>query len=97
MLKSQAPQKVLIIGGGVANFTDVRQTFKGVIEAIDNNLQAIKDQHCSIYVRRGGPHEKEGLQLIKDYLEKNGIPGEVAGPELLLSDVVVHGAKGIEA
>jgi succinyl-CoA synthetase beta subunit len=97
MLKSQAPQKVLIIGGGVANFTDVRQTFKGVIEAIDNNLQAINDQNCSIYVRRGGPHEKEGLQLIKDYLEKNGIPGEVAGPELLLSDVVVHGAKGIEA
>ncbi|HMH30908.1 MAG TPA: ATP citrate lyase citrate-binding domain-containing protein, partial [Methylomirabilota bacterium] len=69
MLKSQGQNKILIIGGGVANFTDVRQTFKGVIAALKNHEQELKDQHCAVYVRRGGPHEKAGLQLMRDYLE----------------------------
>ncbi|MDE2590677.1 MAG: hypothetical protein KGL95_13545, partial [Patescibacteria group bacterium] len=35
LLTSKAEKKVLIIGGGVANFTDVKTTFKGVIRALD--------------------------------------------------------------
>lgn len=95
MLRSKATRKVLLIGGGVANFTDVKQTFKGVIEALDAHLEAIKDQHCAVYVRRGGPNEKEGLRLMRDYLEKAGIPGLVAGPEMLLSDIVGQAAQEI--
>lgn len=95
MLNSAAERKVLIIAGGVANFTDVRQTFKGVIEALNIHADALKQQNCSIYVRRGGPHEKEGLKLMRDYLEKAGITNEVAGPDLILSDIVTHAVKEI--
>lgn len=95
MLNSSAEHKVLIIAGGVANFTDVRQTFKGVIEALQIHADAIKQQNCAVYVRRGGPHEKEGLKLIKDYLDSAQIPNEVAGPDLMLSEIVTHAIKEI--
>jgi succinyl-CoA synthetase beta subunit len=97
MLNSKAERKVLIIAGGVANFTDVRQTFKGVIEALKIYQDELLKQGCAVYVRRGGPYEKEGLKLMKDYLEQAGISGEVSGPELLLSDIVAHAVKGIGA
>ena len=29
--------KVLLIGGGIANFTDVADTFKGIIQALTEN------------------------------------------------------------
>ena len=64
------------------------QTFKGVIEAIEAHIDAIKDQHAAVYVRRGGPHQKEGLQLMRDYLARLAYPGMVTGPELLLADIV---------
>lgn len=93
MLKSKAQNKVLIIGGGVANFTDVRQTFKGVIEALELHLDELKAQNCAIYVRRGGPHEKEGLEIMRQYLDKAGIKNEVSGPDMILTDIVEHGIK----
>lgn len=93
MLKSNAEHKALIIGGGVANFTDVKQTFKGIIEALNNHVEELKKQGCAVFVRRGGPNEKEGLQLMRDYLETAGIKGTVAGPEMLLSDVVGQAIK----
>jgi len=33
--------------------------------------------NVKIYVRRGGPNEKEGLKLMKDVGEEMGIPIEV--------------------
>ena len=73
LLKSSANSKVLIIGGGVANFTDVRITFKGVVNAIKKHEEELRNQGVKVYVRRGGPHEKEGLEAIKSYLEKANI------------------------
>ncbi len=34
LLRSKAENKVLFIGGGIANFTNVASTFKGVIRAL---------------------------------------------------------------
>ena len=48
------------IGGGVANFTDVRVTFKGVVAALKAHQKQLKQQGVKVYVRRGGPHEKDG-------------------------------------
>jgi succinyl-CoA synthetase beta subunit len=93
LLKSQAPHKVLIIGGGVANFTDVRTTFKGVIAALQVHEDQLIRQSVKVFVRRGGPHEKEGLAAMKHYLEQVGMAGYIAGPELLLSDIVGLAAK----
>lgn len=88
LLNSKASKKVLIIGGGVANFTDVRVTFKGVIEALQAYEKELKAQGVKVFVRRGGPHEKEGLAAMKAYLEKAGLYGHVAGPELILAGIV---------
>ena len=88
LLKSKSPNKVLIIGGGVANFTDVRVTFRGVIKALEQVREELKQQKIRIFVRRGGPHQEEGLKMVREFMEKNGIKGEVHGPELVLSDII---------
>lgn len=93
-LKSSAKDKSIIIAGGVANFTDIRATFKGVIEAFQNHESDMKQQGIKVYVRRGGPYQKEGLAIMKDYLEKAGLYGHVAGPELVLTDIVSLALKG---
>jgi hypothetical protein len=46
--------KVLIIGGGIANFTNVAATFKGIIKALKEFKQPLIDHKVKIFVRRGG-------------------------------------------
>jgi len=48
--------KVLIIGGGIANFTDVAKTFHGIIKALKDYKQKLQENNVKIYVRRGGPN-----------------------------------------
>lgn len=88
LLRSKAPKKSLIISGGVANFTDVRITFKGIIRAMGEVSSELKKQNVRAFVRRGGPHQEEGLKLMKDFLEKSGLLGELHGPEMVLTDIV---------
>src|SRR5207302_6008598 len=57
LLNSSAAGKTLIIGGGVANFTDVRITFEGIIDALREVESQLRKQHVQVYVRRGGPYE----------------------------------------
>ena len=74
---SQGRPKILIIGGGIANFTDVKATFTGIVSAIKKSADKLKKANVKIYVRRGGPNEKEGLKLMKDVGEEVGVPIEV--------------------
>ncbi|MBY9018060.1 MAG: ATPase [Candidatus Lokiarchaeota archaeon] len=69
--------KYLIIGGGIANFTDVKATFTGIVSAIRNSVEKLKKAKVKIYVRRGGPNEKQGLELMKQVGEETGVPIEV--------------------
>ncbi len=87
LLASNAPHKILIIAGATANFTDVHATFKGVIGAISAHQKQLADQAVAVYVRRGGPHEKEGLNMMSSYLDQAGLRHEVYGPELPLTDI----------
>jgi len=48
--------KVLIIGGGIANFTNVAATFKGIIRALKEFKTLLIEKEVKIYVRRGGPN-----------------------------------------
>lgn len=93
LLKSTSQKKVLIIGGGVANFTDIRITFKGIIKALNEAKNELSEQKIKVFVRRGGPHQKEGLELMQEFLSKNNLMGVVAGPEMVLSEVVVAALK----
>ncbi|HEY6736177.1 MAG TPA: ATP citrate lyase citrate-binding domain-containing protein [Candidatus Saccharimonadia bacterium] len=88
LLKSSARPKVLIVAGGVANFTDIRVTFDGVIRALRAAEPQLIKQEIKVYVRRGGPHEAEGLARMAAYLEGAGLLGQVAGPELSLADII---------
>ncbi len=54
--------KVLIIGGGIANFTNVAATFKGIVRALEEFQTLIKTQNVKIFVRRAGPNYQEGLR-----------------------------------
>lgn len=80
--------KVLIIGGGIANFTDVAMTFKGIIRAINEFQHKLKEHKVHIWVRRGGPNYQEGLQLLRDVGEHTGVPIEVFGPETHIVAIV---------
>jgi ATP-citrate lyase beta-subunit len=80
--------KVLIIGGGIANFTDVAKTFDGIIQALSEYAPKIKENDIRIYVRRGGPNYREGLAHIKEAAKQLGLNIEIHGPEMHMTAVV---------
>src|SRR5580704_1606662 len=60
MTKEKDPRgKVLIIGGGIANFTNVAATFKGIVKALSDFQAKLVEHKVSIYVRRAGPNYQE--------------------------------------
>ncbi len=80
--------KILLIGGAIANFTDVAKTFDGIIMALREYADKLKEVGVKIYVRRGGPNYQTGLKKIKEACEKLGLPIEVYGPELHMTNIV---------
>ncbi len=94
MTRKKDPRgKVLIIGGGIANFTDVAKTFKGIIKALTEYRRKLVDNKVKIYVRRGGPNYKEGLSNMRKLGESLGVPIEVYGPETHMTAVVSMALK----
>jgi len=97
MTKEKAPKgqpKFLIIGGGIANFTDVAKTFTGITMALREYKKKLIDTNVKIYVRRGGPNYQEGLKIMKNLGEELGIPIEVYGPETHMTRVVPMALEG---
>ncbi len=80
--------KILIIGGAIANFTDVAKTFTGIIQSLEEYADRLKEHNTRIYVRRGGPNYEKGLKDIKEAAERLGLYIEVYGPETHVTDIV---------
>jgi len=80
--------KILIIGGAIANFTDVAKTFTGIIQAFEEYADKMKETGVKVYVRRGGPNYEKGLKDIKEAADRLEIPIEVYGPETHVTDIV---------
>lgn len=96
MTKEKDPEgrpKYLIVGGGIANFTDVAKTFTGIIQAIDEYAYKLKETNVKIYVRRGGPNYKEGLEKMRKMGKRLGLPVEVYGPETHMTKIVSMALK----
>jgi ATP-citrate lyase beta-subunit len=79
--------KNIIVGGAIANFTDVKKTFGGIINGFrkaktDGKLGGVK-----IWVRRGGPREKEGLDAMR-LLKDEGFDIHVFDRNTPLTDIV---------
>jgi ATP-citrate lyase beta-subunit len=90
----QGREKFLLIGGGIANFTDVAKTFTGIIQALKAYKDKLHASHVKIFVRRGGPNYKEGLENIRRAGKEIGVPIEVYGPETHMTRIVSMALKG---
>ncbi len=80
--------RALLIGGGIANFTDVANTFKGIIRALKEYRERLIEAKMRIYVRRGGPNYQTGLRLMRELGKELGVPIEVFGPEASMTCIV---------
>ncbi|KAI4138237.1 MAG: hypothetical protein L6R39_006898 [Caloplaca ligustica] len=80
--------KVLFIGGGIANFTNVAATFKGVIRALREFATTLVEHKVQIWVRRAGPNYQEGLKSIKAVGQELSLDMHVYGPEMHVSGIV---------
>lgn len=80
--------KVLIIGGGIANFTNVAATFKGIVRALQESQLKLQEHKVSVFVRRAGPNYQEGLRVMREVGATLGIPIFVFGPETHMTSVV---------
>lgn len=85
--------KRIIVGGAIANFTNVKKTFGGIIAGFRKAKADGKMDGVSIWVRRGGPFEKEGLALMKS-LENEGFDIHVYDRYTPLTDIVDYAVKG---
>jgi ATP-citrate lyase beta-subunit len=84
----QGREKILIIGGAIANFTDVAKTFTGIIQSFETYAEKMKEHKVKTYVRRGGPNYEKGLKDIKEAADRLGLYIEVYGPETHVTDIV---------
>jgi len=80
--------KVLIIGGGIANFTNVAATFKGIVKVLQEYYLKLNEYNVSIYVRRGGPNYQEGLRVMKEVARSLNLNIFVFGPETHMTAIV---------
>lgn len=91
MTRKKAPnnqEKYLLIGGGIANFTDVAKTFTGIIQALKEFKEKLIENNVKIYIRRGGPNYEEGLKKMRELGKSLGVPIEVYGPETHMTKIV---------
>ena len=88
LINSSAKKKVLFVGGAVANFTDIANTFAGVIRALEERAEKLQEQDVRVYVRRGGPRQEIGLARIRQVLDKYKLLGGVYDPSTSIHDAV---------
>lgn len=79
--------KNIIVGGAIANFTDVKVTFSGIIAAFRKKKKEGKLDDVKIWVRRGGPNEAAGLAAMRE-LKGEGFDIEVFDRYTPLTDIV---------
>ncbi|KAI9125154.1 hypothetical protein K1719_003770 [Acacia pycnantha] len=90
-------KRALVIGGGIANFTDVSATFSGIIRALKEKEEQLKAARINIYVRRGGPNYQKGLAKMRALGESIGIPIQVYGPEETMTGICKQAIQCITA
>ncbi len=88
LLASRAKKRALVITGAIANFTDIRATFDGVISALEERAAELHTGGVRIFVRRGGPNEASALARMETFLAAHGIRGYVCGSAAPLTAAV---------
>jgi len=88
--------KAILIGGGIANFTDIAKTFKGIIHALKEYRDKLLEHKVKIFVRRAGPNYQLGLKLIRELGEKLNIPIDVFGPEVPMTSIIPYAVQYVQ-
>lgn len=96
MLESKRKKKALVIAGGVANFTDIKSTFAGIIDALTEAAPLMRKTGIKVYVRRGGPNESAGLAHMKAFLQKENLFGSVYGSDTIITQAVEDAVVAIQ-
>lgn len=73
--------KGLWIVGGVANFTNVAETFQGIVDALDEVQPTYP-----IVVRRAGPQDTEGMRRMEECAKRNGLRMYLYEKEMTMGD-----------
>ena len=73
--------KGLWIAGGVANFTNIAETFQGIVDALDE----LKPKY-PIVVRRAGPHDEEGRKIMEECAARNNLKLKYFSKDASMSD-----------
>ena len=92
--------RALIIGGGIANFTDVAATFKGIIRALKEAAPALRAARVKILVRRGGPNYQAGLAAMRALALDGGpdcLDVEVNGPDKSMTCVCARAIEWVRS
>ena len=95
MRRGVGKKKVILIAGGVANFTDIMTTFAGIIDAFGEKISELQKQNIYILARRGGPNQEKGLASLRDFLTTHGIQNDVYDPSLSLGEVGTYIKKHV--
>ncbi len=96
LISSKAKKKALVIAGGVANFTDIKKTFAGIIDALTENAVVLRTEGVKVFIRRGGPNEKAGLAHMRAFLEKEGLLGSIYGSDTVITKAVEDAIAFVE-
>ena len=59
MLSNDQTGQYIIIAGAIANFTHIDKTFAGIIDALNDHQDALRERKIQILVRRGGINDKK--------------------------------------
>ena len=86
LMTHSSGEQALIIGGGIANFTDIAKTFAGVIRALRKYRERLGN--VKVYVRRAGPNDQIGLAALQSACDEMGIACVTHGAELPMTDIV---------
>ncbi len=85
----------IIVGGAIANFTDVKATFTGIIAGFRKAKEEGKLDGVKIWVRRGGPNEAVGLESMRK-LADEGFDIHVYDRYTPLTDIAKFALEGEE-
>lgn len=97
MTRERDPQgKIFIIGGSIANFTDVAATFSGLIKAMKFYSDVLRSHNVKIWVRRAGPNYQEGLLMMRQAANDAQLDVHIYGPETHITAIVPL-ALGLES
>lgn len=88
-------KRSLLVGGNIANLTDVGATFDGIIRALKEKKSELKEANMHIYVRRGGPNYQTGLAKMQAVGEELGVPVEIYGPEAIMTGICNRAIEGM--